>query len=121
MTTPTDRAAPRKGNVILRNPTDAQLENAFAEHVAGFLSIRHGYGYPNKDATGVVKVPPFTRSADAVLPWLEKHDAIVTHSVKEADWRVVILGGRCDSDKSFPRAAVICLLRANGVTVTFDT
>lgn len=43
----------------LTNPTDDELNAAFAEKVAGWDHFPAGY-------------PRWTHSADAVLPWLEK-------------------------------------------------
>ena len=104
------------------------MDAAFAEHVAGFLSIRHGYGYPNKDATGVVKVPPFTRSADAVLPWLEKRSPWRADCGGEYGYMVQVWSGPSGDGicyatanaKTFPRAAVLAMLKAHGVAVTFE-
>lgn len=110
--------------MTLTNPTDNQLNAAFAEKVAGWTlcwdedSGGNRYEEWWNGLEGPLD-PIFTTSADAVLPWLGKMDAIVTRSLSENDWRVVVPDGRCNSGPSFPRACVIALLRAHGVEVEF--
>jgi hypothetical protein len=127
----------------LTNPTDDQLNAAFAEHVAGF---KHGGmnigGDPNntfgwsmtgpgsKDPAAPLHeklsfwwtsdLPKFTRSMDAVLPWLKKAGLWECgYSAHHDGYWVTVSYGHDSEDKSLPRAAVIALLRANGVEVVF--
>lgn len=124
----------------LVNPTDGQLNSAFAEHVAGWFPIepKHSKGSLMMvdewwDANGYpVGAPRFASSADAVLPWLEKSERYVSvrhwrgHWEEQPGWMVILYeddeGGRELAravDTSLPRAAVIALLRAHGVEVEF--
>lgn len=145
----------------LTNPTDYELNAAFAETVAGW-TWRHEVGafaFPTrqmlcppdwrgvfmwgeqtwKDGRGSSSpagliteeynpMPPYTTSADAVLPWLIKHSMWDAEQFlplalcrKGCAFQVrlknvpdkIIVG---DGD-TFPRAAVIALLRANRVDV----
>lgn len=120
----------------LTNPTDAELNAAFAEKVAGYFSnpiFKPQHSWCRKSPTGDIIVlnglgalPDFTTSADAVLPWLEKELLWNTQGVpgKRYITQVMIEGpppmgyveGR---DKSFSKSAVIALLRAHGVEVEF--
>lgn len=126
----------------LTNPTDDQLDAAFAEKVAGWTVIRQsilGGQYisrwcpPNTpDAFNLLaldtKPPRFTQSFDAVLPWLEKSpfDVVQTYSNTCCVW-TVRLQGRFTSNKEFvgkseegpAKAAVIALLRSHGVEIEF--
>lgn len=109
----------------LTNPTDDQLNVAFAETVAGWTLVTNSLGrLQPKDKDGHwIQDWDFTQSADAVLPWLEKTDdpdaafrdglwSVVFYVDKENNW---VKG----EDKSLPRAAVIALLRAHGVEIEF--
>lgn len=120
----------------LINPADAQLNAAFAEHVAGWSygkeaidvwtdpdGMMHGVGWGQPDP-----FPPFTQSADAVLPWLEKMPQVEI-CLKPDNWVRVysshfassappVIAGEAISE-SFAKAAVIALLRAHGVEVEF--
>lgn len=107
----------------LTNPTDEQLNAVFAEKVAG-MRFDPDEGWRCKDgfSTTAPDYNDFTRSADAVLPWLDRVGWTCDNSYDEV---VRIWGHRGRSehfihtDKSFPRAAVIALLRARGVEVEF--
>ena len=113
----------------LTNPTDDQLDAAFAEHVAGWKNCddRSMLGdAPNMEFAydEHVKITRFTRSADAVLSWLEKWPRNWTKTGRMC----VGLETWSDEDgigdveavaESFPRAAVIALLKAHGVEVEF--
>lgn len=132
------------------NDHDA-LDAAFAEKVAGWIKYeapRTGGGlllpYTHFDGDGMprIGVAPFTRSMDAVLPWLEKHsrdtgearggEPEVFRIDSPADakdlWRVVMFCLHHDGEiletaaaaPTLPHAAVVALLRANGVTVEED-
>lgn len=120
----------------LVNPTNEQLNAAFAEKVVGWVWIPLAEGAPYwegnywMDREGVMHDPKasdclFTTSADAVLPWLEKTDdpdaayrdglwSVAFYVDKENNW---VKG----EDKSLPRAAAIALLRAHGVEVEYAT
>lgn len=122
----------------LTNPTDEQLNKAFAEKVAGWSpAITDKSCCYDGDGNHCYwsDVPPFTQSADAVLPWLEKFDTEINypcwrdikgkpnHRVKF--WHVSITNPDGSSERnanaqSFPRAAAIALLRAHGVEVEFS-
>lgn len=117
----------------LTNPTDDQLDAAFAERVAG-LEWMEGEAEPgydwirgwHKDGEVIPDCPDFTTSADAVLPWLEKcADSIlplggpIVIMQIEAKWHVRI-GEHRATHVIFAKAAVIALLRANGVEVVFS-
>lgn len=135
----------------LTNPTDDELNAAFAEKVAGWIAPTSESPYTESSSVGCPQVnldfywkdnrglccdgPRFTTSADAVLPWLEKwHDAdaqnrdvricrrlagdwLVTLRTRTNPWEQWV--DQWEEDGDFPRAAVIALLRANGVEVEF--
>jgi hypothetical protein len=112
------------------NPTDDQLDAAFAERVAGWWHAdshtetnpawNTGDGWTFHNGNG-----NFTQSADAVLPWLEKagrwnvfrDDGF--YEIELEDKPMPDDGNWFAFDKSFSRAAVIALLRAHGVEVEF--
>lgn len=126
----------------LLNPSDAELNAAFAEKVAGWrkqfndgwlgeavgegrnphmdwFSPEDGFKYSHHE----LQLPPFTASADAVLPWLEK---LGFWACQYSEGLVVISDDHMDcnsenmsSAETFPKAAVIALLRAHGVEVEF--
>lgn len=117
----------------LIDPTDDQLNVAFAEYVCGW--IRRDMGkigtHKKPDAfhsargweCNEINPTQFTTSSDAVLPWLEKCYCQIGFGPA---WRVTIEGGRTNKinaathlDDSLPRAAAIALLRAHGVEVEF--
>jgi hypothetical protein len=125
--------------VKLVNPTDDQLNAAFAEKVAGYFSnpvFKPQHSWCRKSPTGEIVVldglgalPPFTRSMDAVLPWLEQCLSARCENLI-GGWNVKICYrgeltpsnplGHCYSEamnRVLPRAAVIALLRAHGVEV----
>jgi len=116
--------------VKLVNPTDDQLNAAFAEKVAGWkrLTVKDPSKDPEWETGGygghgyAFRVPRFTTSADAVLPYIK------THNEKEK-WATEIFVGagkvsvyfksaNAEAD-TLPKAAVIALLRAHGVEITY--
>lgn len=115
----------------LNNPSDQELNEAFAVHVAGWVrhyspSAGRELFYPGNmpDAANVNRdfpVPPFTQSADLVLQWLEKMPYWTktgTKTVSVGTYSDEDGPGSVDADAdTFPRAAVIALLRAHGVGV----
>lgn len=121
---------------MLINPTDLELNYAFAEHVAGWMQCERLGKLVWYDPEGghEINLPRFTESADLVLPCLDKwRDRPFLYRLAQIDmtaeeWWVklaqpghVVLGqdfwhGRSDT---LPRACVIALLRANGVEVEF--
>lgn len=123
----------------LVNPTDEQLNAAFAEKVAGWTRYEPLKGEkrtvicrlcgPERGQTMLVWkdgspggcYPNWAKSADAVLPWLEKCGHWQAHSSSKGIHIFVEYPDRHNrsDDQSFPRAAVIALLRANGVEVEF--
>jgi hypothetical protein len=110
----------------LTNPTDAELNIAFAEHVCGWLEGgfigSSGKYWVNADSSYASDdLLRFTESADAVLPWLEKRlswsrDSDGTVWVELHTQPATFYGCEFD-DLPFPKAAVIALLRAHGVKV----
>jgi hypothetical protein len=105
--------------LTLTNPTDDQLNAVFDTHVAkmgerGELGpVLHGGEYK-------LAYPQWTRSMDAVLPWLEKAGLWECgYSAHHDGYWVTVSYGHDSEDRSLPRAAVIALLRANGVEVVF--
>jgi len=118
----------------LTNPTEAELEEAFAIYVAGWTKLNNGeWRSPAKakaiEETGIctdeLEYPPSFLNATTMLLWMEKlngyehycdglgawHSHMVCFSwkgqlIQAADW-------------TFPRAAAIALLRAHGVEVRF--
>lgn len=114
----------------LTNPTDDELNAAFAEHVAAMSKADVEY----HTAPWSMK-PRFTHSANAVLPWLEKEgwswerSSYAPEITGEAVHFEVRVSGpnenqsgycRCVfSPDQFARAAVVALLRAYGVEVEF--
>lgn len=129
-----------KPKITLTNPTDDELNGAVAEYVAG-LTISFGCivswrqlpnGEPEEVQDG--PIPNYATSADAVLPLLEKYQVwqsiwndnpyngsrgcsvLVSNAFTEDLDEPKDRSGWCRAD-SFPRAACIALLRANGVEV----
>jgi hypothetical protein len=115
----------------LVNPTDDQLNAAFAEKVAGWLRAeRMGKEVLYDPEGGHVLIgdtrcmPSFTTSADAVLPWLAKTgrwqcDYGRPHALGYRIYFPQNSDGEAASE-SFARTAVIALLRAHGVEVEFS-
>jgi len=105
----------------LVNPTDRDLNWTFLKVIC------------KKSMSMVLDVPPFTESADLVLPWLEKLGAYVSLRYWNGEWAdppgwYLSLWendengpqiGEYVGDMSFARAAVIALLRAHGVEIEF--
>jgi len=107
----------------LINPTDDELNAAFAVAVAGYVQREGGWEIP---PMRVIWTEPldFTRSMDAVLPWLNapgwlwhiSNDEIHT----DKPFTACVHRGLAEasaSDTNAPLACVIALLRANGVEV----
>jgi len=110
------------------------LDAAIAEKVAGWVpyvapksrgSIMLPYTHFDGNGFPQLGVLPFTRSADAVLPWLDNaiywdsHFCDGQHRVFVNEMRrdVVNKGDYEGTAKTFPHAAAIALLRAHGVKV----
>lgn len=105
----------------LNELTDAELSECFAVEVAGWTKPNGMWTHPNGTPMGFI--PPFSTSADAVLPWLEKHLCVsVTWAAN--GWHVVIhtetgsgddydmpVLGQAD-DAALSRAACIALIEA---------
>lgn len=123
----------------LLNPTDADLNAAFARKVMGRKLSPEHEGFmsgPDERMGGQVfeswhAIPRFTTSADAVLPWLEKREDVEIHRVQSDGWQVSIMevkrtpaseetGVIAEAwEDTLPKAATIALLRAHGVEVEF--
>jgi hypothetical protein len=140
--------------MTLINPTDDELNRAFAEKVAGWNYQPKCLSTNPEDRTETPMwfVPArgdagpgyeyalygWTRSMDAVLPWLEKwRDSgkgyvvmatIHSAAMKRTGWIIQIRDSALETnnvkdfeviDWSASRACVIALLRAHGVVVEF--
>lgn len=128
----------------LTNPTDDQLNAAFAEKACGYFSnavFTPKHSWCRKSSTGDIVVldglgalPDFIRSADTVLPWLEngsfyaKRNYFMASTEAPNTWFVhfcrwdEVEKKQCEGKAyatTFPRAAVIALLRAHGVEIEF--
>lgn len=119
--------------MTLTNPTDDQLDAAFAGKVCGWKRIAEAtnvaFEVPETGARGTP--PAFTRSFDAVLPWLEKwrdsgNGIAIGATITSAGpgWRVDIIDVNGSTtitmfSLSLPMAIVGALLRAHGVEVEF--
>lgn len=112
----------------LVNPTDDVLDERFAIAVAGWKrtktkdagdpSWNTGTDCISQGSGFAYRVPRYTKSADLVLPWLEKSKLVdVVFGV--GIWSVIVNANNQADCKSFPRAAVIALLRAHGIEVEF--
>lgn len=102
----------------LKAAAPEEINAAVAEHVAGF-TVRNGY-ITNVHGDDEEAIPPYSTSADAVLPLLERYsewnmDANYPEPGRErfVCW-VENSSGTADT---FPLAACIALLRAHGVKV----
>lgn len=114
----------------LTNPTDEQLNHAFAVNVCGMTpNAEDLFEYPflidfNRNVH-IGQAPKFTTSADAVLPWLLKTFVVFSYHTDRPDGRFqfcadTVRDGRLISTSGdFPRAAVLALLEAHGITVEF--
>ena len=106
----------------LINPTNTQLNVAFAEYIAKWPKTEINSAlHWGVDWFG----PTYTNSADIILPWLEKltYGGTIMFLGHTPKWRVQIcmrndLNFEADAE-SFARAAVIALLRAHGVEIEF--
>lgn len=116
--------------MTLTNPTDQQLSEAVAVHVAGWTFYTPPSKFRWDDASGcpTTEEPQFATSADAVLPMLEKagwsreDTGLVWVSVFNGRGEVGAGGGYDNSPLPswpFPKCACIALLRAHGVQVVF--
>ena len=117
----------------LINPTDRELDEAFAEHVAGWKVEFDGdkkYLSPDGENWHMWSIPYFTGSVDLVLPWLEKFGGAVYVNRYtgwgDTNWAVRLYENDEDGslmgeaeEPTLPRAAMIALLRAHGVEIEF--
>ncbi len=129
----------------LTNPTDEQLNAAFAEKVAGWKRTgrRDNTGEIWTNAEGVdlfdfsadlkSALQPddfgFCTDANAVLTWLERHYLTAKYWTGQAGerpvWRIGVERAKSyqksgqHTDMSFARAAVVAMLRSHGVEVEF--
>lgn len=118
----------------LIDPTDDELNAAFAEKVAGWKrldcclwDVGYDIGNPwcrkRSDGVWISNHAKWTRSADAVLPWLEKRGYSIIYRGGMYDVRVYDDDGDNEAGRAYenclPRAAVIALLRAHGIEVEF--
>lgn len=126
----------------LIDPSDEELNSAFAEKIAGWVITERRtdgamYGHPNSAPSyDVAECPPglipnFARSADAVLPHLEKMGEWSQYyhkgSPESERWSVGVdriiphgsgWAGQAKAS-TFARATTIALLRAHGTEVEF--
>jgi hypothetical protein len=131
----------------LVNPTDRELDAAFAEKVCGWMRGEAGRGEKRvkayylyspsyneyrpldapyaviwKDGTVGGDLKRFTTSADAVLPWASKEGIWQCEFLGASLYRFIHwgkMGEHRGEGDTFARAAVLALLRAHGVTVEF--
>lgn len=113
----------------LTNPTDDELNAAFAEHVVGDTTAEIYRRYLPEEHAEMRS--NYCQSMDAVLPWLEKEPSATIRIEYKARWNAwAVAVDKCAfahdtanwfeyEDKSLPRACVIALLRANGVEAVF--
>jgi hypothetical protein len=122
----------------LTNPTDKELEEAFAIHVAGWTKLNNGeWRSPAKtkriEKTGIctddLEYPPsYATNTNAILPLLETHTwrgcsyrsrsgSHFSARVEVVDHEFNLVVG--ESERSFPLAACVALLRAHGIEVEF--
>lgn len=131
------------------NPSDIQLNEAFAEKIAGWMywQSKHGhfhiiapdggelepaYGWPEFDSSTGTKIerkwtdglelPDYVGSADAVLPWLEKAGNGMVRfcpDVSGGSRWIVNIGDAHGACDSFAKASTIALLRSHGVEIEF--
>lgn len=108
----------------LLNPTDDELNAAFAEKVAGWTRTALYFyppGLPNSmNVNQAFPLPPFTTSADAVLPFTK--GLKWTSTTTDGGYVVRINPGFNEAvavNKDFAAALAIALLRAHGVVVEF--
>lgn len=135
--------------LTLTNPTDDELNVAFAVEIAGWRDVRYEEDedvdidsrtiYPWKGMAGWPPdggkrrlIPCFTTFADAVLPWLEKTQWAIYPRffpgwgkkgwdirIYEHDESAPLMGESAEEGFGFAKAAVVALLRAHNVEVTF--
>lgn len=130
--------------MTLINPTDDELNRAFAEKVCGWVwtKIREArringdlvepelfvWCRQNGEFAGNPWQHDFTHSADAVLPWLEKdhYSFSIYYDQTTCVWTVELMQRftgtktyRASCEESMAKAAVIALLRAHGAEVEF--
>ena len=125
--------------LILINPTDDELDAAFAVHVAGEPAVWVSEAQAKRRAAihdGANPGAPiwsWRYSMDAVLPWLEKlgwrgtsnragDTCAATVEVNSREWDGNTFTAQQDythTQTPLPRAAVIALLMAHGVEVIF--
>lgn len=112
----------------LTNPTDDELNEAFAWRVAGWREGELGdcrvwFDKTNAYVCDISDAPNFTRSMDAVLPYLEKLPIWdITWDGKRATCGVSLDAYTFyyEATAETPaKATVIALLRAHGVEVEF--
>ncbi len=128
----------------LLNPTDDELNATLAEKIAGWRDVSFEEGedadvesrtiYPWMGMAGWPPdgrkrrlIPQFTKWADSVLPWLNKHspwraDGGGEHGFMVQVWKGPSPDGNCyatANNRDLCRAAVVAILRANDVDVEF--
>lgn len=108
----------------LTNPTDEELNVAFAEKVAGWMQCERLGRMVWYDPEGghEMHVPRFTEYADLVLPLLEKCRSWICEKTWDSPCYTIRVSDPkpiTQRSDTFPRAAVIALLRAHGVEVEF--
>ena len=116
----------------LLNPKDDELNAAFAEKVAGLANISDwgAAGWHARDPKEGTRspmraIPDYVASTDAVLPWLEKHQWLSErfepgpHNHTYQVWLGESPWDKSGGGPTLAKAAVVALLRANGVDVEF--
>ncbi len=110
----------------LVNPTNDELNAAFAVHVCGWARIAEAANVAFLvPETGAIGTPPnFCGSVDASLGWLENRSKALNISYCDVQclWTVEIVKYKTSwksEANTLSKAAAIALLRAHGVEIEF--
>lgn len=112
---------PKIKMTTLTNPTDDELNKAFAVHVANISHPITGIRLSD-DCTTFLIPPTYTESMDAVLPWLSKTTCEMGNIGPGWTAEAVFLDGGYGSAlaDTLPKACVLALLKAHGVEVVYS-
>jgi len=127
-------------NMKMINPSEDRINEVVAVEVAGWTHVRSFIRIRTHDRIHILKgfppgmkrsrsngrgrqVPAFTRSADAVLPLLEKQGywstSLSSHASPAVSYAVHCGASSVGYADEFPLAACIALLRSKGISVEF--
>jgi hypothetical protein len=108
----------------LTNPTKVQLDAAFTRYVVkeNCQAVQLGGNYFTPDGQPY-RFTPYSRSLDAVRPWMEKKCVVRYSAMTGWMWEIIAWDetgkSHCCTNESFPLAIVVALLKAHGVEVEF--